>query len=79
MLRLKVGMLHQELGMLVLKLRTWDLYQCKTWEWGSDKLIGMWKAGPSVASGMLAQKHHLAFAILLHLFELILDDDDLVN
>jgi hypothetical protein len=41
MLCLKVGMLHQELGMLVLKLRTRDLYRCKTWEWGSDKLIGM--------------------------------------
>jgi hypothetical protein len=40
-LRLKVGMLHQELGMLVLKLRTRDLYRCKTWERGSDILIGL--------------------------------------
>jgi hypothetical protein len=28
---------------------------------------------------MLAQKNNLAFAILLHLFQLILDDDGLVN
>jgi hypothetical protein len=30
MLHLKVRMLHQELGTLVLKLRTWDLYRCTT-------------------------------------------------
>jgi hypothetical protein len=35
--------------------------------------------GPSVASGMLAQINHLMFAILLHLFQLILDDGGLVN
>jgi hypothetical protein len=28
---------------------------------------------------MLAQKTHLTFVILLHLFQLILDDDGLVN
>jgi hypothetical protein len=28
---------------------------------------------------MLARKHHLAFAILLHLFQLIPDDDGLAN
>jgi hypothetical protein len=28
---------------------------------------------------MLARKNHLAFAILLYLFQLILDDDGLVN
>jgi hypothetical protein len=28
---------------------------------------------------MLAQKHHLEFAILLNLFQLILDDDGLIN
>jgi hypothetical protein len=35
--------------------------------------------GPSVASGMLAQKNHLALAILFHLLCLILNDDGLVN
>jgi hypothetical protein len=50
-----------------------------TRRWGSDKLIGLRKAGPSIASGMLAQKHHLVFATLFHLFYLILDDDGLVN
>jgi hypothetical protein len=48
-------------------------------EWGFDKLTGLWKAGPSVASGMLAQKTHLALAILLHLFQFKLNDDGLVN
>jgi hypothetical protein len=48
-------------------------------KWGSDKLTWLQKARPSVASGMLAQKHHLVFAILLHLLYLILDDDGLVN
>jgi hypothetical protein len=61
-------MLHQELGTLVLKLRTWDLYRCTTRERGFDKLIGLRKVGPSVASGIQAQKYNLAFAILLHLF-----------
>jgi hypothetical protein len=28
---------------------------------------------------MKARKHHLTFAILLHLFQLILDDDGIVN
>jgi hypothetical protein len=28
---------------------------------------------------MLAQKHHLTFAILFYFFQLILDDDGLVN
>jgi hypothetical protein len=37
------------------------------------------KSGPSVASRMLAWENHLALAILLHLFHLILDDYDLVN
>jgi hypothetical protein len=37
------------------------------------------KAGPSVASGMLAQKNHLTLAILFHLFYLILDHDGLAN
>jgi hypothetical protein len=41
MLYLKVGMLHRELGMLVLKLRARDLYRCTTQEWGSDKLTGL--------------------------------------
>jgi hypothetical protein len=50
-----------------------------TREWGSDKLTGLQKAGPRVASGMLAQKGHLAFAILFHFFHLILDDNGLVN
>jgi hypothetical protein len=31
-----------------------------------------------VASGILAQKNHLAFAILLHLLYHILDDDGLL-
>jgi hypothetical protein len=79
MLHLKVGMLHQKLRTLVLKLQTWDLHRCMTREWGSDKLTGLQKAGPRVASGMLAQKGHLAFAILFHFFHLILDDNGLVN
>jgi hypothetical protein len=68
-----------ELGTLVLKLRTRDLYRCMTQELGFDKLTGLRKVGPSVASRMLAQKHHLAFSILFHFFQLILDDDGLVN
>jgi hypothetical protein len=79
MLHLKVGMLHQELGTLVLELPTWDLHRCMTWKWGSGILARLRKVGPSVASRMLAQKNHLAFAILFHLFQLILDDDGLVN
>jgi hypothetical protein len=79
MLHLKVGMLHRELGTLILKLWAQDLYQCMTQKWGSDKLTGLQKAGSSVASEMLAQKHHLAFAIFLHLFQLIFHDDGIVN
>jgi hypothetical protein len=56
-----------------------NLHQCTAQKWGSDKLTGLQKAGPIVASRMLARKHHLAFAILLHLLYLILDDDRLVN
>jgi hypothetical protein len=75
----KVGMLHWELGIMALKLRTMDLHWCTTRKWGSSKLARLQKAGHSVASGMLAQKNHLVFAILLHLFQLILNDDSLVN
>jgi hypothetical protein len=60
MLCLKVGMLHQELEMLVLKLRTRDLHRYTTQERGSSKLTGLLKTGPSVASGVLAQKNQLA-------------------
>jgi hypothetical protein len=45
----------------------------------SDKLTGLRKVGPSVGSRMLARKTHLPVAILLHLFQLILNDDSLVN
>jgi hypothetical protein len=79
MLHLKFGTLHQELEMLVLKLRTWTLHRCTTQKLGSDKLTGLWKAGPSIASGMLARKNHLAFAILFHFLKLVLDGDGLVN
>jgi hypothetical protein len=79
MMYLKVGMLHRELGMLVLKLQAWDLHRCTTRERGSDKLTGMQKVGPSVASRMLVRKPHLTFAVLLHLFQLVLDDDGIVN
>jgi hypothetical protein len=72
-------MLHQELGMRVLELWTWNLHQCMTQKRGFDKLSGLRKEGPSVASGMLAQKNHLVFSILLHLIYLIIDDDGLVN
>jgi hypothetical protein len=78
-LHLIVGMLHQELGTLVLELRTRNLHQCTAQKWGSDKLTRLQKGGPSVSSGMLAQKNHLSFAILFHLFYLILDDDGLAN
>jgi hypothetical protein len=67
-LHLKVGMLHQELGTLNLKLKTWVLHWCVTQKWGSNKLTRLRKAGPSVASGMLAQENHLALAILVPLF-----------
>jgi hypothetical protein len=76
---LLLWMEHWISGMLHLKVGMRDLYRCMTREWDSDKLTGLQKAGPSVASGMQAEKHHLAFAILLHLFHLILDDDGLVN
>jgi hypothetical protein len=56
-----------------------DLHRCTTQKWSSDNLTRLQKAGPSVTSGMLARKNHLAFSILLHLFQLILDDDGLVN
>jgi hypothetical protein len=65
--------------MLVLELWTWDLYRCTTQEHGSGKLTRLRKVGPSVTSEMLARKHHLAFAIRFHFFQLILIDDGLVN
>jgi hypothetical protein len=68
MLHLKVGMLHRELGTLVLELQTWNLHRCMAQTQGSNKLTGQQKAGPSVASGMCAQKNDLVFAIILHLF-----------
>jgi hypothetical protein len=43
------------------------------------KLTGLRKVGPSVASEMLARKHHLVFAIIFHFFQLILNDDGLVS
>jgi hypothetical protein len=76
---LKVGTLHRKLGTLVLELRMWDLHRCTTLERVSDKLTGLQKVEPSVGSRMLARKTHLAVAILLHLFQLILNDDSLVN
>jgi hypothetical protein len=72
-------MLHQELGTLVLKLRTWNLHKGTVREWGSDKLSRLQEAGLGVASGMLAWKTHLALAILFHFFQLILNDYGLVN
>jgi hypothetical protein len=79
MLHLKVGTLHQELRTLVLELRMWNLHRCTMWERGSEKLIGLWEAGLSVASGMLAWKTHLKSAILLHFLQLVPNDDSLVN
>jgi hypothetical protein len=79
MLHQKVGTLHRKLGMLVLELQTQDLHRCRTRERGSNKLTTLRKAGPSVPSGMLAREHHLAFVILLHFLQLILNDDSLVN
>jgi hypothetical protein len=75
MLHLKVGTLHRELGTLVLELRMRNLHRCTPQKWGSSKLAGLRKAGPSVASEMLILKNHIVFAILVHLFQLILDDD----
>jgi hypothetical protein len=57
----------------------WDLHWCMTQKWGSDKLTRLQKVGPIVASIMLAQENHFALAILLHLFQLILDDDGLID
>jgi hypothetical protein len=68
MRRLKVGKLHRELEMLVLKLRTWDLHRCMTQERGSNKLTRLQKVRPRVAFEMLVWKHHLAFTILFHFF-----------
>jgi hypothetical protein len=67
-LHLKVGMLYRELGTLALKMRMMDLHWCTTQKWGSDKLTRIQKAGPSVASEMLAWENHLVLAILLHLY-----------
>jgi hypothetical protein len=39
----------------------------------------LWEAGFSVASRVLTAKIHLSLAIFLHLFQLILDDDGLIN
>jgi hypothetical protein len=78
-LRLKVGMLHQELRTLVLELRTRNLHWCTTQEWGFDELTRLREAGFSVASRMLTRETHLVLAILLHFFQLILNDDGLVN
>jgi hypothetical protein len=64
---------------LVLKLRTQDLHRCTTREQGSDKLTRLRKAGPSVAFGMLAYKHQLAFANLFHFIQLVLNVVSLVN
>jgi hypothetical protein len=79
MICLEVGTLHQKLTMLVLKLWMRNLHQCKTQERGSNKLTGLQKARASVASRVLVQKTHLALSNLLHLFQLILDDNVLVN
>jgi hypothetical protein len=79
MLHLKVGTLQRELGMLVLELWTWNLHRCTTQKWGSDKLTRLQKVGPSVASVTLAQEQHLVFAIFLHLFQLALNDNALLN
>jgi hypothetical protein len=65
--------------MLVLELRAWNLYRGTVQEWGSDKLTRLREAGLGVASRVLAQKTHLALAILLHFLQLILRDDGLVN
>jgi hypothetical protein len=37
------------------------------------------KMEPSVTSGMLAWKNHLVLAILLHLLQLVHNDDGLIN
>jgi hypothetical protein len=79
MLRLKVGMLDQEHGTLVLELRMRKLHQCMAQKQGSDKLTRLQKAGPSVASEMLAWKNHLASAVLVQILNPIIDDDSLVN
>jgi hypothetical protein len=72
-------MLHQELGTLVLKLRTWNLHRGTAQEWGRDKLTELWEAGLGVASGMLTWKTYLALAILLHFLQFVLNDDGFVN
>jgi hypothetical protein len=72
-------MLHQELGMLILKLWSGALHRRTIRKWGSKKLPRLRNAGPSVASGVVARENYLALAILLHLLQLILDDDGLIN
>jgi hypothetical protein len=79
LLLLKAGTLHPELRTLVLEVRTHNLHRCMVQEWGSDKQTRLLEPGLGVASRMLAQKTHLALAILLHFLQLILNDDILVN
>jgi uncharacterized protein (DUF2062 family) len=75
----KVGTLHWELGTLILKLRARALHQQTTQKWVPDKLTRLQKMEPSVISGMLAWKNHLVLAILLHLLQLVHNDDGLIN
>jgi hypothetical protein len=75
LLRLKAGMLHQELGTLVLELQTQNLHHCTIQEWGYDKLTGLLEAGLGVLPECWPKKPILcfpSFSISFRLFSMMM-------
>jgi hypothetical protein len=78
-LRLKVGTLHRELRKSILELQMGALHRRATHEWGSEGLTRLWNVRSSITSWVLARENHLALAIFLHLFQLVFNDNDLID
>jgi hypothetical protein len=66
--------LHLKLGALHLH---WHL--CAIHLWQLEKLVRLREARPNIASSGLSREWHLPLAILLHLSDLIFNNDGLVD
>jgi hypothetical protein len=82
LLRLSVGSRHPKLGLLHLELGAlhlhWHLWPIHLLCW-FEELVRLWEARPNIASRGLSMEWHLPLAILIHLLDLVFNNNGLVD
>jgi hypothetical protein len=74
MLGMKVRSLRQELWVRHLHWHRWPVHL-----WWFEELVRLWEAGPNFAPRGLSTEWHLPLAILLHLLDLVFNNNGLVD